>query len=258
MSKKITAFTLTFNEAGQIRDVLESIKWADEIVVVDSFSQDGTVEIAREYGAKIVSEKFNGFGKLRNAALAASSNDWMLSIDSDERCTPELKAEVQREVQNPQFDAYMVPRKNYFFGRWIKGCGWYPDYRQPQFFDRTKMQYRDDLVHEGYNLNGRLGHLKEHAIQFPWPNLKVALAKMERYSTLMAERYAQEKRRESFGRLIGSPIGMFLKMYLLKKGFRDGREGLVLSCIYSYYTFLKYAKLWELRHPAANKNITLQ
>jgi hypothetical protein len=120
------------------------------------------------------------------------------------------------------------------------------------------MQYRDDLVHEGYKLNGRLGHLKEHAIQFPWPNLKVALAKMERYSTLMAERYAQEKRRESFGRLIGSPIGMFLKMYLFKKGFRDGREGLVLSCIYSYYTFLKYAKLWELRHPAANKNITLQ
>ena len=254
-AEKITAYVMTFNEAHQIGAVLETIKWADELILVDSFSTDGTVEIAKKYGAKIVSEKFCGFGKLRNFALDAAANDWMLSIDSDERCTPELANEVQREVNAPQFDAYMVPRKNYFFGRWIRGCGWYPDYRQPQFFNRTKMRYREDLVHEGYDLNGRLGHLKEHAIQYPWPDLKVALGKLDRYSTLMAERYAKEQRRSSFGRLITSPPGMFIKMYFLKAGYRDGKQGFLLSYLYAYYTFLKYAKLWERHHgPGVQKS----
>jgi glycosyltransferase involved in cell wall biosynthesis len=254
-AKKITAYVMTYNEAHQIREVLESIKWADEILLVDSFSTDGTVEIGKEYGAKIISEKFCGFGKLRNFAVDGSANDWMLSIDSDERCTPELAQEVRREVQAPAFDAYMVPRKNYFFGRWIRGCGWYPDYRQPQFFNRQKMRYREDLVHEGYELKGKLGYLKEHAIQYPWPNLKVALGKLDRYSSLMAERYAKENRRGSFGRLVGSPLAMFFKMYILKAGFRDGTQGFLLSYLYGYYTFLKYAKLWELhRGPGMQKS----
>src|SRR5579859_2045637 len=113
----ITAYVLTFNEARQIREVLESIKWADEIIIVDSFSTDGTVEIAREFNARVISEKFCGFGKLRNFALDASKNDWMLSIDADERCTPELAAEVRREVAAPRFEAYHVPRKSHFLGQ---------------------------------------------------------------------------------------------------------------------------------------------
>ena len=251
--KKITAYTLSFNEAAQIREVMESIKWADEIILVDSFSTDGTAEIARDYGAKVISAKFCGFGKLRNMALDASSNDWMLSIDSDERCTTELRDEVRGVVQNPGCEAYMVPRKNYFFGKWIRGCGWYPDYRQPQFFDRTRMRYRDELVHESYDLNGKLGHLKEHAIQYPWPDLAVAFRKMERYSTLMATRYAEENRRTNAARMLTSPLGMFMKMYILKAGFRDGIQGFILSYIYSYYTFLKYAKLWEKQYNSRNK-----
>jgi len=246
-TEPITAFTLTYNEAGQIRAVLESIKWADEIVVVDSFSTDGTVEIAREYNARIVSEKFCGFGKLRNFALDASRNDWMLSIDSDERCTPELAAEVRREAQAPRCDAYHVPRKSHFLGHWMRHSGWYPDYRQPQLFNRTKMRYREDLVHEGFELNGRLGYLREHALQYPWPTVEAATAKLQRYSTLMAQRYAQMNRRASAGRLIGSPVSMFLKVYFVQQGFRDGRHGLILAALYGYYAFLKYAKLWELQ-----------
>jgi len=241
----ITVYILSYNEARQIRAVLESVKWADEILLVDSFSTDGTVEIAREYKARILSEKFCGFGKLRNQALDAASNDWMLSIDADERCTPELAAEIRRELPAPQFDAYHVPRKSHFLGRWMRYSGWYPDYRQPQFFNRTKMRYRDDLVHEGYDLQGRLGYLREHALQYPWPTLEVAVAKLQRYSTLMARRYAEQNKQASAAKLIGSPVAMFLKVYVCQQGFRDGRHGLILAVLYAYYTFLKYAKLWE-------------
>lgn len=251
-SPSITAYVLTFNEARQIREVLESIKWADEIIVVDSFSTDGTVEIAKEFNAHVISEKFCGFGKLRNFALDASKNDWMLSIDADERCTPELAAEVRREVAAPKFDAYHVPRKSHFLGHWMRHSGWYPDYRQPQFFNRTKMRYREDLVHEGYDLKGNLGYLREHALQYPWPTLEVATAKLQRYSTLMAQRYAGMNRGASLPKLVFSPIAMFCKVYFVQQGFRDGRYGLILATLYAYYTFLKYAKLWELRqNPAA-------
>ena len=245
--RSVTAYVLSFNEARQIRDVLESVKWADELILVDSFSTDGTVEIAKEYGARILSETFCGFGALRNKALDASSNDWMLSIDSDERCTPELAAEVRREVAAPRHDAYLVPRKNYFLGRWIRHCGWYPDYRQPQFFNRQKMRYREEVVHEGYDLNGSLGTLREHALQIPWATMEVATAKFQRYSTLMAQRYHELHRRATVADMIASPVAMFLKMFLLQQGFRDGRHGFVLSALYAYYTFLKYAKLWEMR-----------
>jgi len=244
---KVTAYTLSFNEASQIRAVMESIKWADEIILVDSFSTDGTVEIAREYNARIISEKFCGFGKLRNLALDASSNDWMLSIDADERCTPELAAEVRREVINPQFDAYHVPRKSHFLGKWMRHSGWYPDYRQPQFFNRKKMRYREDLVHERFELNGKLGYLHEHALQYPWDTIEKACAKLQRYSTLMAQRYSDMNRRPSLSKTILSPAAMFARVFFFKQGFRDGRHGFVLATLYAYYTFLKYAKLWEMQ-----------
>jgi glycosyltransferase involved in cell wall biosynthesis len=246
-SASITAYVLTFNEARQIREVLESIKWADEIILVDSFSTDGTVEIAREFNARVISEKFCGFGKLRNIALDVSRNDWMLSIDADERCTPELAAEVRREVAAPRCDAYHVPRKSHFLGHWMRHSGWYPDYRQPQFFNRTKMRYREDLVHEGFDLKGSPGYLREHALQYPWPTLEIATAKLQRYSTLMAQRYAAMDRRASLAKMVLSPVGMFAKVYFVQQGFRDGRYGLILATLYGYYTFLKYAKLWELR-----------
>ena len=249
MSKRIpiTVYTPTFNEARQIRAVLESVTWADEIIIVDSFSTDKTVEIAAEYGARIINEKFSGFGTLRNHALDAASHDWIFSLDADERCTPELAEEICEELRAPRFDAYHVPRKSHFMGRWMQHSGWYPDYRQPQFFNRTRMRYRDDLVHEGFKLNGRLGHLREHVLQYPWPTLEVATQKLQRYSTLAAQRYAEDGKHASMAKTISRSIGMFLKVFVVKQGFRDGRHGLTLAALYGYYTFLKYAKLWELQ-----------
>jgi len=251
MPRPVTAYTLTFNEARQIRPMLESVKWADEIILVDSFSTDGTVEIAREYNARILSEKFCGFGKLRNFALDAAKHDWIFSLDADERCTPELAAEIRGELAAPRFEAYHVPRKSHFLGRWMRHSGWYPDYRQPQLFNRTRLRYNEELVHESYTLNGRLGYLGEHVLQFPWDTLEIATAKLQRYSTLMAQRYADMNKRATLPRLIGSPLAMFLKVFVAQQGFRDGRYGLILASLYAYYTFLKYAKLWELQHKRA-------
>jgi len=245
---KITAYVITFNEARQIRAVLETVKWADELIVVDSFSTDGTVEIAREFGARIISREFCGFGKLRNFALDAAQNDWIFSIDSDERCTPELAEEMRRTLATgPQFDAYHVPRKSHFLGRLILHCGWYPDYRQPQFFNREKMRYAEDIVHETYKLDGTLGYLREHVLQFPWDTIEIATAKLQRYSTLMAGRYHAAGKRASLHKLLASPLFMFLKVYVIQSGWRDGRHGFILARLYAYYTFLKYAKLWELQ-----------
>ena len=247
---KVTAYTLTLDEARQIRAVLESVKWADEIIVVDSFSRDGTVEIAREFNARVLSEKFNGFGKLRNLALDAAKHDWIFSLDADERCTPQLADEIRRELAAPQSDAYHVPRKSHFLGRWMRHSGWYPDYRQPQLFDRTKLRYNDELVHESYTLNGRLGYLHEHVLQYPWDTIEIATGKLQRYSTLMAQRYLESNKRATLPRLIGSPIATFLKVYLAQQGFRDGFHGLIFASLYGYYTFMKYAKLWELQQRA--------
>lgn len=244
---KLSVFIMTFNEKAKIKDCLESVKWADEIVVMDSFSTDGTVEMCREYGAKIVQEKFIGFGKLRNLALDNCSNDWILSVDADERVTDELKAEVLGLLASgPKADAYYVPRYSHFLTFRVRHCGWYPDYRQPQFFNRKKMRYTEQLVHETYELNGTIGYLKGHCLQYPFFTLEQFLKKMDRYSTLRAEEMHAAGKKFSVINLIVNPAAMFFRMYVMKLGFLDGIVGLLLSFLYGYYyTMVKYVKLWE-------------
>ena len=243
---KLSVFVMTYNEKEKIKDCLESVKWADEIVVMDSFSTDGTLEICREYTDKIVQKEFVGFGKLRNIALDNCSHDWILSVDADERVTEELKNEVLKLLEKgPDADAYLVPRKSHFLGYWIRHCGWYPDYRQPQFFNRKQMRYKEQLVHEGYELNGKLAHLNGHVLQFPFLSLDQFLRKMDRYSNLRAEEMFKEGKRFSVQQILLNPAAMFFRMYVAKKGFLDGKIGLILSSLYGYYTLLKYIKLWE-------------
>ncbi len=243
---KLSVFVMTFNEKDKIKDCLESVKWADEIVVMDSFSTDGTVEICRQYTDKIVQKEFVGFGRLRNIALDNCSNDWILSVDADERVTDELRKEVAGLMaKGPGADAYLVPRKSHFLGRWIRHCGWYPDYRQPQFFNKRKMRYKEQLVHEGYELDGRLSRLHEHVLQFPFLSLDQFLRKMDRYSNLRAEEMYKDGKQFSAMNILVNPAAMFFRMYVAKKGFLDGKTGLILSSLYGYYTLLKYIKLWE-------------
>ena len=243
---KLSVYVMAFNEKEKIKDCLESVKWADEIILMDSFSTDGTVEIALRYGAKIVQKEFVGFGKLRNIAIDNCSNEWVLSVDADERVTEELKNEIiQKLAKGPDADAYYVPRKSHFLKYWVRHCGWYPDYRQPQFFNKKKMRYTEQLVHETYELNGKIGYLKGHILQYPFLSLDQFFKKMDRYSSLRAEEMFRDGKRFSLFQMIINPASMFFRMYIAKVGFLDGKVGFILSVLYSYYTMTKYIKLWE-------------
>ncbi len=245
---KLSVYVIAYNDEPNMRACLESVAgWTDELIVVDSHSTDRTAAISREFTDKVYQVDFHGFGKLRNEAVALTSYDWVFSLDSDERATPELKDEIRRVLDSgPEADAYFVPRKNYFLGRWIRHCGWYPDYRQPQLFRKDKFRYRDELVHESFDLDGRIGRLTQAALQYPFRDIDHFLAKQDRYSDLMAKRMSEQGRRFHAHQLLTHPLGTFLKMYLARAGFLDGMPGLILSGLYAYYTFVKYAKFWEL------------
>jgi len=219
---KISAVVIAYNDEPNMKGCLESVLWADELIVVDSYSTDATEKISRQYTDQVYQHEFNGFGKLRNEAIAHARYDWIFSLDTDERATPEIKEEIQLKLrEGPGADAYFVPRRNYFLGRWIRHCGWYPDYRQPQFFHRRHMRYKEELVHESFEVNGRLGYFRAHIDQYPFRNIDQCLMKMDRYSSLMAEQMVKQNRRFHVHQLVSHPCFTFLKMYFFRRGFLD-------------------------------------
>lgn len=247
MSVKVSAVIIAYNDEPNIRACLETVTWADEIIVVDSYSTDATEKISREFTDKVYQHEFQGFGQLRNAVVAYATHDWIFSLDTDERATPDIQQEIQQVLAlSPDADAYFIPRRNYFLGRWIRYSGWYPDYRQPQLFRKESLRYREDLVHEGFEVNGKIGYLKADVLQYPFRDIDHYLAKMDRYSSLRAKEMIKQGRRFKTHQLVTHPCFTFSKMYLLRRGFLDGMPGLILTGLYTYYTFVKYAKFWEL------------
>ncbi len=244
---KFSIYVIAYNDEPNMRACLESVKWADELIVVDSHSTDKTAAISREFTDKVYQVDFGGFGSLRNKAVSFCTHEWVFSLDSDERMTPELREEIQQLLdRGPEADAYFVPRKNYFLGRWIQHCGWYPDYRQPQLFRKSRFRYREEVVHESFDCDGTVGYLTKPALQIPFRDIDQFLSKHDRYSDLMARRMKEQGRRFRPHQLLTHPVATFAKMYLQRRGFLDGMPGLILSGLYAYYTFVKYAKLWEL------------
>ncbi len=244
---KLSVYVIAYNDEPNMQACLESVAgWGEELIVVDSHSTDRTAVISRAYTDKVYQVDFKGFGDLRNQAVAFTTHEWVFSLDSDERMTPELKDEIQLLLdRGPDKDAYFVPRKNYFLGRWIKHCGWYPDYRQPQLFRKSRFRYREELVHESFDCDGPVGFLKRPALQYPFRDIDHYVAKQDRYSDLMARRMVEQGRKFFFHQMLTRPLGSVFKMYVLRAGFLDGMPGLILSGLYAYYTFLKYAKFWE-------------
>ncbi len=247
-SMKISAVILTYNNESEIRDCLESITWADEILILDSNSADATVKICKEFTDRIFNEPFATFGQLRNKVLSLVSHEWVFSLDTDERVTSEARTELERIIEKgPQAQVYFIPRRNFIFGRWLSHGGFYPDYRQPQFFHKDALRYvSEDDVHEGFKITGKTGYFKNPILQYPFKNLNHYLSKMERYSSLMAKKMLKKGKRFHFYQLFTHPFYSFLKIYILKRGFLDRFPGLLLAMLYSYYTFLKYIKFWEL------------
>ena len=243
---KVSAYVIAYNDEPNMRACLESVRWADELIVVDSHSTDATEKISREYTDKVFQHEFHGFGRLRNEAVVHASHEWVFSLDTDERVTPELREEIRRVLDaGPEADAYFVPRRNHFLGRQIRHCGWYPDYRQPQLFRKGRLRYRDELVHESFECDGRIGYLHGHVDQYPFRDVNHYLAKMDRYAALMAERMVGQGRRFRTHQLVTHPVFTFFKMYVGRMGLLDGTPGLILSGLYAYYTFVKYASLWD-------------
>ncbi len=244
----ISVYIIAFNEAEKVRAAIDSVRWADEIIVVDSWSTDGTAELATSLGARVVQVKFQGFGDLRNQAITACSHEWIFSLDADERCTPEAAAEIRQLTRDPSaLDAYHTPRRNFFMGRWIKHSGWYPNYRQPQLFRKGAMSYDLKPVHEGYVLHTDkpLGHMRAAIWQFPFKNMAEVMHKANRYSSLGAEKI-KHKRITMLSALLHAKWA-FWKHCLFKLGFLDGWAGLVIAVGNFEGTFYRYVKAMEIQ-----------
>jgi glycosyltransferase involved in cell wall biosynthesis len=242
----ISASIICFNEAAKIKAAVQSVLWADEVVVVDSNSTDGTADIAAGLGARVVQVSFNGFGDLRNRAVEACRCDWIFSLDSDERCTKEVRDEILGLLAGkPPCDAYRVPRRNYMMGRWIRGSGWYPNFRQPQLFRKGSLRYTLEPVHEGYEIVGGkpVGTLQNAIWQFPFRDLGEVLKKADRYSSLGAPKLAGK--RVSMASALGHATWAFLKHYIFKLGFIDGWAGFAIAFGNFEGTFYRYAKRYE-------------
>lgn len=243
---KISVYIIAFNEAEKVADAIRSVPWADEIVVADSHSTDGTAAIAESLGARVVQIDFQGFGALRNEAVAACTHEWVFSLDADERCTAEAGQELRAVAEQGAHGAYFMPRRNYFLGREIKHSGWYPNYRQPQLFRKSAMRYEMSPVHEGYEMGPgeTVGHLRHAIWQLPFKDLGEVVAKMNRYSSLGAAKKRQAG--SSYGKGLSHGIWAFLKHFVFKRGFLDGWAGFVIALSYFEVTFYRYAKAVEL------------
>ena len=244
---EISVYIIAYNEADKIAAAVSSVLWADEVIVIDSHSTDNTADIAESLGATVVQIDFEGFGKLRNDAIAACSHAWIFSLDSDERCTPEAAKEIRQIITDPDaFDAYYVPRKNWFMGRWIKHCGWYPDYRQPQLFRKEVLTFDNhDEVHEAYEVHGSIGYLQSDIWQFPFKNFEQLLHKANRYSTLGIDRLERKGKQPGMATALLRGIWSFVRIYILKLGFLDGWAGFVIAFSNLEGVFYRYAKLCE-------------
>lgn len=245
----ISVVIITFNEEKNVRAALESAKWADEIVVVDSFSTDSTTAICREYTDRVCQEKWRGFSRQKDFAVRQAKNDWVFVLDADERFTPELAAEVKALMQaeaEPEKAGYYCPRRNHFGGREIRYGGWYPDY-SIRFFDRRKGRFGDRAVHEAVELDGEAGRLKNPMLHYTYSGVSDYLSRMDKYSTLAAGELLKKGRKATASDLLFRPPFTFFKMFVMKQGFRDGLHGLMLAALYAFYTFTKYAKLREMR-----------
>ena len=239
---KITATIITLNEESKIARSIESLRCCDEIVVVDSGSNDRTVELASNLGARGVESPWHGYAPQKNYAADQATHDWILSLDADEALSESLEGEIWTlKKKGPSYDAYTVPRLAQYMGRWILHSGWYPD-RKVRLYHRAKAKWVGDFVHESVEVNGRLGHLDANLLHYTCDSLSEHLKTMDRYTTLAAEELVFHKQRIYTRNMILDPAWTFLKTYFFQRGFQDGLEGLTIAYMAALYTFLKYAK----------------
>jgi glycosyltransferase involved in cell wall biosynthesis len=242
----LSAVLITRNAAAVLEPCLENLAFADDIVVVDSASTDGTQEIAQRYRARVVQKEWLGFGRQKQFAVEQARNDWVLCLDADERVSSELAASIQAALAAPVSPVYRMPRRNRFLGRWLSHGEGYPDW-SPRLFNRMNARWSDDLVHEKVLFAVTPGMLQGDLLHDSSDDLATYLDRQNRYTTLAARQAFEQGRSAGFVHLLASPVVRFFKFYVLRLGFLDGVPGLLhisIGCINSY---MKYAKLIELR-----------
>ncbi len=241
----ISATIITLNEEKNIGDCLASLDFVDEIIVLDSGSSDQTEELCRVHSkVRFYHQDWLGYGGQKNRAAELAQNDLILNLDADERVSPELRRSIE-QFDSRSFAAARMARENYFGRHWIRHCGWYPDY-STRLYDRCTCSFSERAVHESLQTDGAVDTLAGHLVHYTYNGVSDYLERMNRYSTLAAEEYHRAGKTAGLFQMLIKPVATFIKMYLLRRGFLDGRIGLVLSLLYAVYTFCKYAKLSEL------------
>ena len=237
---------ITRNESANIDAALESVSWAEEVVVVDAESTDDTAARARKRGARVEIRAWPGFGAQKNYAASIAANDWILSLDADERVTPDLASEIRTLLASePAERGYRVPRISNYLGCWIRGTDWYPDY-QLRLYDRRAGEWNGRRVHEAVALkHGRPGRLQHDLQHYPYRDISHHLATIDRYTTLASEQQFADGRVPSIAGVALHPPFAFLRNYVLRGGWRLGSVGFVVSVLNTYYVFLKLAKTWD-------------
>ncbi len=246
---KLSVTLITMNESGRIAPALESVSWADEIVVVDAHSTDDTVEQARRFTDRVITRDWPGYVAQKNYAAAIASHDWVLSLDADERVTPELADQVRHLLTtDPPHAGYRVPRVTFYLGRWWRTTDWYPDH-QLRLYDRRRAAWQGRHVHESVRATGRTGRLTGELQHLAYRDVSHHLETIDRYTTLAARQLLEDGTRASWIDLVAHPPAAFLRNYLLRRGILDGTPGLIVSGLNAYYVWLKYVKLWEMQKP---------
>lgn len=249
---RLSVLLVTYNEESTVREAIESIRWADEIVVVDSYSTDRTVEICRELGCRIFQRPWPGFREQKNFALEQCQGEWVLNLDADERVSPELKASIQAALQDPKdCVGFEIKRHTWFLGGWIDHSGWYPNDIVLRLFQRDKGRWGGYEPHASVEVEGRVGKLEGDLYHYPYRDLAHHLEKMNRYSTSRAKALLAQGRKSGIKDLALRPVADMLKKLILKQGYRDGMRGLIVALLTAFSVFLKYAKVWEVRQNEA-------
>jgi glycosyltransferase involved in cell wall biosynthesis len=250
---KLSVTVVAKNEAADLDAALASAAFADEIVVVDSHSTDDTVAIARRYTDRVVVHDWLGHIEQKNHAASLASHDWILSLDADERVTPELAAEIGATLKTePPHGAFRIPRVTWHLGRWVRSTDWYPDY-QDRLYDRRRARWTGRYVHEKLANDGSSGQLHAEIQHYAYRDIAEHLETIDRYTTLAARQMQEDGRRAGLLQLAGHPPLAFLRNYIARGGVRDGVPGFIISSMNAYYVFLKFAKLRELQAASGSK-----
>ncbi len=242
---RLSVVVVTRNEEDRLRACLESVAWADQIVVVDAESDDKTVTIAREFTDHVVVRPWPGYAAQKNVAIEMATGEWVLSLDADEVVSTELTAEIRRVLAaDGPADGYAVPRRNIFWGRWVRHGGLYPDW-QLRLFRRGRGRFIERAVHESVRVDGRVERLAGHLEHRSYRDVGDFLARADRYAALAAADAVAQGRRAGARDFVLRPLGRFLSMYVLYRGFLDGWRGFLLASLYAYYVLIRAVKIWE-------------